>query len=306
MNGGRASRPSSFYQRTCFLTDSMWAIMEACWEHDTERRPTAAQIVQMLPCGSLADAQPRSDWGDLSSSSFRTFHNKHGCQRGYDASVVETLQILETNIAHMAGGSHDSRSPNSINTCESMAVARSAVSPPTPPLESAYDLRTRPILASPDPDTHKASQTAAPANTRHRPSFHSSVSAGQRRLRHEDTETDSDVNFISDNNNDSELEKNLMNKASPTPLASSPENMQEMHLLSTRKTTTQDMLRGIIARISSVFCDDRQYELFLRSQRSNSQMQALLNLSQQVLGNILCISPSRSYLLPFAATGHSA
>lgn len=275
-NGASTPRPSSFYQRTRFLTDTMWTLMETCWEHDPDRRPTAAQIIKRLPRGSN-DARPSSDWGCLSSSSFRTHHNTHGHQSGQDTSVVEALHALESTVAHIAG-SHERRSPDPLYKLEKTLASRAPRSHPSSPLKLGYPAESHPVLAVPDLHPHKLSQGYGLSYARLRPSSHSPVSPGQRRQWHDETETDTDTNFSSDRNSDEQSAGNAPFRET-IPLISSPEIFQEMRPLLARKT---DRLGDVVARISSVFGDARQYSLFLGCQRSEAQMQALLDLLQEV------------------------
>ena len=44
--GGRPHRPS--YEEAPQLTDDIWNIIEQCWAHEAELRPTAATVVYWL------------------------------------------------------------------------------------------------------------------------------------------------------------------------------------------------------------------------------------------------------------------
>ncbi|KAJ7075312.1 kinase-like domain-containing protein [Mycena crocata] len=71
LEGTRPSRPSSFSAAAAY--DGLWDLIERCWMQQTELRPTASQIVEILTGPHIqATATPSSiDWDETSTSRFR-------------------------------------------------------------------------------------------------------------------------------------------------------------------------------------------------------------------------------------------
>lgn len=249
----------------------MWALMETCWEHDPDRRPTAAQIINSLPPGS-SDVRLSHDWGSLSSSSFRTHHKYHAHGSGQESPVFEALNALESTIVCI-GGSHGRRSPGPIyRPGETSFTTRASLSHPTSPEKSGHPANSRPVVDSP---SRKLSHGAGRSYSRS-PSCSSLVSP-RRGQRHE-TETDTDTDFSVDLRNDKQTTSKFPFRET-TPLASTPDKSYEMRPSPKR---AESRLDDIAARITSVLGDSRQYRLFLGCQRSEAQMHALLDLLQEV------------------------
>src|ERR1700761_3088367 len=64
--GYRPSRPVSCMGTTAL--DSLWELMQNCWQRRVEFRPTASQIVERLtgpPIGAKTTSST-TDWGDVS------------------------------------------------------------------------------------------------------------------------------------------------------------------------------------------------------------------------------------------------
>jgi hypothetical protein len=72
MNGGRPTKSAS-------ILDSVWTLMLECWEAETQKRPSAAQIVSRLcdpQIGAIpSDAAP--DWDPWHTSKFRSSLREH-------------------------------------------------------------------------------------------------------------------------------------------------------------------------------------------------------------------------------------
>ncbi|KAG6896478.1 hypothetical protein C0992_008014 [Termitomyces sp. T32_za158] len=61
IQGARPKRPTSHVHVQRGLTDTMWALMEWCWSHSPENRPSAAEILQALPPPQTS--WQRESWG---------------------------------------------------------------------------------------------------------------------------------------------------------------------------------------------------------------------------------------------------
>ncbi|KAJ7810950.1 kinase-like domain-containing protein, partial [Mycena olivaceomarginata] len=68
--GDRPSRPMSC---SAAALDGLWALMQKCWEHDAQMRPTAAEIVEQLEGPSIAAQRTpfTMDWSEEFTSKFR-------------------------------------------------------------------------------------------------------------------------------------------------------------------------------------------------------------------------------------------
>ncbi|KAJ3530502.1 hypothetical protein NMY22_g8546 [Coprinellus aureogranulatus] len=69
--GTRPRRPSDPAFQECGLTESVWSLMQACWDKDPKRRPTAQDIQQDTIFTTLDDRRPRQQWGFTSAAEFR-------------------------------------------------------------------------------------------------------------------------------------------------------------------------------------------------------------------------------------------
>jgi hypothetical protein len=58
--GGRPPRPTHDLCHSRGLTDGMWKLMEDCWAHHSQNRPSAAQVVPRIHalCHPLVDDRP--------------------------------------------------------------------------------------------------------------------------------------------------------------------------------------------------------------------------------------------------------
>ncbi|KAJ7318997.1 kinase-like domain-containing protein [Mycena albidolilacea] len=70
LQGTRPPRPESCSATAC---DSLWELMQKCWEHNLHMRPTASEIVERLGGSSVGSqtASSTSDWSDSFTSKFR-------------------------------------------------------------------------------------------------------------------------------------------------------------------------------------------------------------------------------------------
>ncbi|KAF5383204.1 hypothetical protein D9615_004938 [Tricholomella constricta] len=94
--GERPRRPRGLVYLDRGLNDRMWRLMEDCWEHVAADRPTASQIIGRLPRTTVRDSRPRGDWTDTSPVRVRAT-DVYGQRDKYDALIMETLRILETD-----------------------------------------------------------------------------------------------------------------------------------------------------------------------------------------------------------------
>ncbi|KAJ7713718.1 kinase-like domain-containing protein [Mycena olivaceomarginata] len=72
VEGKRPSRPEVFSGTTAL--DSLWELLQNCWDGQPEKRPSAAQIVPRLtgsPIRATATSSSTTDWDDTLTSRFR-------------------------------------------------------------------------------------------------------------------------------------------------------------------------------------------------------------------------------------------
>ena len=88
----RPSRPMSCTGTT--VLDSLWELLNNCWEAKAEMRPTALQIVKQLegPLIAAKTMPSTKDWDDKSTSRFR-----HSLQ-------ITNLPLSLTRIEHILFG----------------------------------------------------------------------------------------------------------------------------------------------------------------------------------------------------------
>ncbi|KAG6909116.1 hypothetical protein DXG01_001990 [Tephrocybe rancida] len=69
LRGEHPKRPSETVYLERGLNDAVWTLLERCWSHLPERRPTAAEIAQQLPCPKAEQLEewPRRPSFDISS-----------------------------------------------------------------------------------------------------------------------------------------------------------------------------------------------------------------------------------------------
>ncbi|KAG6877741.1 hypothetical protein C0993_004455 [Termitomyces sp. T159_Od127] len=91
MKGRRPQRSINPLHVQRGLTDEMWALMEKCWSHSPEMRPTAAGILKALPSPEK-NSQPES-WGEYAPIQTPGFGTESDGQ--LDATIASALSHLQ-------------------------------------------------------------------------------------------------------------------------------------------------------------------------------------------------------------------
>ncbi|KAG6873348.1 hypothetical protein C0995_000208 [Termitomyces sp. Mi166 len=89
LSGERPKRPNSQLHVQRGLTDTIWALMEKCWSHSPEIRPTAAQILQELPFVETNSQTANWEWTRSRRLSFETSGGQ------VDATITSALSHLQ-------------------------------------------------------------------------------------------------------------------------------------------------------------------------------------------------------------------